>query len=774
MTASRLTAHLQVPLFRNAYALAANTIITSVLGAGYWVLAARLFGTAEVGIGSALIAAMTFLTSLAGLNLNNALNRFLPSAGAGASRLLVGAYAVSVPLSAVGALVFIAGVDVWSPGLDVVRSSTLAVIGFTAATMVWTVFVLQDSALAGLRRATWIPIENGVYGVAKIVLIIALAGLSSGAAIFASWTLPLIVLIIPVNYLIFRKAIPEHVAGTHASGPAHGARDVARFAGADYFASLLWMATTNLLPIVVLELAGAEANAYFYLAWTIAYTLYLVSRSMGVSLITEGALEPAKLVAYSRRVIVQTGALIVPAVLVLVVAAPLVLSVFGADYAREASATLRLLALSAIPNVIVSTYVSIARVERRMRALMVLHGLLGALVIGLTAALLPRWGVVGVGWAWLIAETLLAVGLLAGEMRSLWMPFVTDHGFVSRLSAALGPSRRLGRRSTDAAARLPALLEAVEAEPASGGRRWHVAGHLPTDLEIVVASLETDDGEAPAVVKLAAEPAASPGLLAEAAAIDDLHRLSGLGDWPRLVPQILATGGASELAFFIEDRLEGQDARGVAVSVEATERLILAAAQAIAPLHRATATVRVADAATLHHWVGEPLADVARLLEGPGQRRREGRLDALGAELERRLLGTTVTESWIHGDYWLGNLLVDGDHQITGIVDWGQTDRHGLPHLDFGHLVLTARVLTDGRQFGQVVVDALADPEWNDAERTALSLAPPMLDGAEQAERVVILLTWLRHVSSNVRKSTRYRRSWLWMARNVDEVLRSL
>jgi hypothetical protein len=27
---------------------------------------------------------------------------------------------------------------------------------------------------------------------------------------------------------------------------------------------------------------------------------------------------------------------------------------------------------------------------------------------------------------------------------------------------------------------------------------------------------------------------------------------------------------------------------------------------------------------------------------------------------------------------------------------------------------------------------------------------------------------------SDVRKSARYRRSWLWMARNVDEVLRAL
>jgi len=678
MIASRLAASFQMPLLRNGYALAANTIVTAGLGAAYWVLAARLFGAEEVGVGAALIAAMTFLTSLAGLNLNNALNRFLPSAGAGTRRLLVGAYAVTVPLAALAAVVFVAGVDVWAPGLAVVRTSPLAVLGFVAATATWTVFVLQDAALAGLRRATWIPIENGIYGVAKLALIVALAGLSSGAAIFASWTLPLVAVVIPVNYLIFRKAIPEHVAAGRGSASGVGAGTVARFAGADYAASLLWLATTDLLPVVVLELAGAAVNAYFYLAWTIAYTLYLVSRSMGVSLVTEGALEPAKLTGYSRRVIVQTAALIVPAVGVLVVVAPLVLSVFGADYAREATATLRLLALSAVPNVIVSTFVAIARVERRMRALMVLNGLLGVMVMGLTAVLLPKWGVVGVGWAWLITETVLATALLAGPLRPLWLPVVTDHPLVRRLAATFGPSRRLVRKSSDVAERLPDLLATVDAA-ATTGQRWRVAGHLPTDLEIVVASLESDGDAPPAVVKLAAEPEASPGLAAEAAAIEELRRLPGLEEWRRLVPAVLVTGADDGLAFFIEDRLPGTDARTAAVSPDATTRLVAEAAAAIAPLHRATAQPCVVDAAMLHRWVGEPLADVARLLEGPGRRRRESGLDALGVELETSLLGADVTETWIHGDYWLGNLLVDDDNRITGIVDWGQTERHGLP-----------------------------------------------------------------------------------------------
>ena len=39
----------------------------------------------------------------------------------------------------------------------------------------WCVFSLQDAVLTGMRQAVWLPLENGVYGLAKIGLLVALA-----------------------------------------------------------------------------------------------------------------------------------------------------------------------------------------------------------------------------------------------------------------------------------------------------------------------------------------------------------------------------------------------------------------------------------------------------------------------------------------------------------------------------------------------------------------------------------------------------------------------
>lgn len=766
MTSHRVSSHLRIPLFRSGYALAANTVIASGLGALYWVLAARLLTPEEVGVGAGLVAAMTLLATLAGLSLDYALNRFVPPAGRATGRLIAGAYAVAAPLSGLAAAIFIVGLDWWAPGLSVLRTSTWSVLGFVGATMLWSVFVLQDAALAGLRRATWLPIENGIYGVAKLGLLAVLVAASAQFPIFASWTLPLVVIVIPINWLMFRRAIPAHVAETSAASRPLTARQVGRYAIRDYAGTTLSRATESILPLIVLELVGAEANAYFYLAWTIAYALHLLSRATGVALITEGALEPTKLTAYARQVIVQTAALVVPVVVVAVAGAPLLLSVFGPAYADEGTAVLRLLVLAAVPNMVVTLFIAIARVERRMRSVVYVNGTVLLTVIPLSILLLPRLGVTGVGWAWLAVQTGLAVVLLATRLRPVWLPLVASLPGAAWLASQVGPSRRIGRESAAAATLVPDLLVGLRHEhPMLSLLR--LGRTLPTELDLVVATLVGPDEEPQAVIKLAATPGAGDSVRLEAATLRDLQRVPSSRGWSRLVPELLAEGTVDELPYFIEQFVPGRAATEAATDARRRDSLLSAAAAAIAPLHAATATPIDVASTHIDRWVAEPLADLVGLLEGGEQRRRSVAAHRLGTALDAELRGTATLACRIHGDYWLGNLIVDDAGAVTGIVDWAQSEDEGLAALDVLHLILTTRVLRHDQPFGPTVLAALSDPAWTPAEQALLATTqqpgPPL--------RTLIQLTWLRHVASNVRKSYRYRRSAMWMAQNVDEVL---
>ncbi|MDX6665947.1 MAG: hypothetical protein QOG68_2153, partial [Solirubrobacteraceae bacterium] len=404
----------QVPLYRNGYALIVSSGLTSVLGLVYWAVAARVYPPAAVGVCAGLISAMTLLANLAQLNLKSALNRFLPRAGPNAARFVRRSYVVAVVVAALSSLTFVAGLGIWSRSLAFIGERPGLALWFVAATMAWTIFVLQDNVLTGIRQAAWVPVENLAYSVAKIVLLVAAAGIAPTLGPFVAWSAPLLLLVVPMTLLLFRRLIPAHVHATRRSEPERiGARGVVRYVAGDYIAYVIMAVTVGVLPLVVLSELGPEANAYYFVSWSIAYGLYLIASGMGMAMITEASLDPAELAAHRRQTVLETVRLMVPAVVVVVVAAPTMLALLGHDYSGEATTLLRLLAISALPWVVFVTYTNVARVQRRMRALIVAHATLCGTVLAVGLPLVSSIGITGLGIAWLAGQSVVAAGLLA-------------------------------------------------------------------------------------------------------------------------------------------------------------------------------------------------------------------------------------------------------------------------------------------------------------------------------------------------------------------------
>jgi O-antigen/teichoic acid export membrane protein len=141
---------------------------------------------------------------------------------------------------------------------------------------------------------------------------------------------------------------------------------------------------------------------------------------MGESLIVEAANDPAQLVKQCHPVLRHTGMLLVAGTVVLCATAPLVLRVFGTDYARNGAGVLRLVALSAVPNLVVIVAVSACRAQRRMRMLVSILAVACSLSTALSLVLLPVLGIAGVGAGWLIGQTAVASWLW--WQKPLWLP----------------------------------------------------------------------------------------------------------------------------------------------------------------------------------------------------------------------------------------------------------------------------------------------------------------------------------------------------------------
>ena len=68
--------------------------------------------------------------------------------------------------------------------------SPVGLLLLIGGTVCWSIFNLQDGVLAGLRRTGWVPIENGIYAVVKILVLLVGVLILPSMGIVVSWIVP--------------------------------------------------------------------------------------------------------------------------------------------------------------------------------------------------------------------------------------------------------------------------------------------------------------------------------------------------------------------------------------------------------------------------------------------------------------------------------------------------------------------------------------------------------------------------------------------------------
>lgn len=777
------------PLLRNGYLLTTSSGVTALVGLAYWAAAARRYDPATLGRNSAAISVMMFIAGVAELNLMSALTRFLPTAGK-STRSLVGAvYAASMGIALVIAGGFLALIGHVAPNLDFLVKTPGMAVWFVVSTMAWAIFVLQHSVLTGLRRTWLVPVENGGFALVKVALVLLLAGLLPGVGIFVSWTLAAALAIVPVTAFLFKGAIPNHERNATPDLQPVPTRDIIRFAATDYVGALFWLAALNLLPVLVISIVGAKDNAYFALAWVISYSIYLVSGNMGISLVVETAADGSRLRSQSRMVMVHTLKLVVPAVLFLVVVAPFLLRIFGSAYRLEGATLLRLLLLSAIPNVVTATAVSTARARRKTGLSTAILAVICSIVFVLSAFLLPVMGIVGVGVAWLAAQSLVAVALLLDQSlriagasrRRSWgtrATAVAVTGALRRINA-FAPVLALGQRALGRTSAMTDEVFAPVLDARSGpmGRLGHLfpAGSrteirpLKTLSGLAVATVGAPGQQPSLVAKVARSSEAAGELRSHTISVWELGGDARLGEWRRLLPEIVSYDFDSTPAVVMERYVPGVDGQVLLASDRATSTRVLAnALAAIADLHRRTARPARVGEELLQQWLDEPLATVSSLYRESSW--QMSALQALGDELRGDLRDRTVSVRWTHGDYTPGNVRLAPDgSEVMSVLDWGGATSSGLAAFDSYLFLLASRMIRQRRELGRVVTEMMGLEDWSADERGMLGL-----EREPVAHRTLVLLCWLRHVASNLEKASYYHHHRFWRAANVEPVLQRL
>jgi O-antigen/teichoic acid export membrane protein len=783
---TRLTAHMRTPEYREGYALALSAGLASALGLVYWIIAARAYEPSVVGLNAAAISAMLFLSGLAQLNLVTALTRFIPDAGLSTWRLVGWSYAASLAVSGVVTAVFLAGIDLWAPRLGFLRASGGFVLWFVVATMIWSIFTLQDSVLTGLRHAIWVPLDNTIFALTKIALLAVFATTFTRYGILASWTFGVVLSVLVINAALAFRLIPAHVDSPRPGPRAATTREIGRFAAADYVGGLFWLASSTLIPIAVTQQLGGSANAYFTLAWVMTMPLYLASANIGNSLVVSAVTDRQRLREYSQRVFVQTARIVAPVAIAVALAAPYILRPFGGQYSDHATPVLRLLALSAIPNIVTVLYLSAWRAQQRLSLLVWIRGVQCTCAIAASLALLGPYGIRGPAIAWLAVQSLVATALflcwpetLTGGERP---PRYLQRLFVVRNAAAdIGlfsvaqhwkrrPDRR--RRRAHADATVPQILGELGDVVPGGTSTWRLQNVIPTVTDKTVGLVGPPGSSARAVIKLARSTGAARALVHEADMLNRLAADTRLDGWRSLVPELLGVGELEGDPYLVERVVPGVDAQQLLAAGVPAPDVLEAAAKTIAELHRRTRAELVIGDAILREWVDEPLDVLERhAARDEGEAWLRGALGRLRTELHEALIGNRVSVSWTHGDYVPGNVILDPvGRTVNGIVDWELSSTPNMPMLDIVQLMLSTRTTTRRRELGEIVIAAL-DGTWGASDRALLERTRRALPEGNVGDRELILLAWVRHTASMLTKAPGYAGNWLWTKSNLEAPL---
>jgi hypothetical protein len=413
LTASRIRAHIEHevadPLLRSAYSLVLNVVLTSILGFGFWIAAARLVPASTVGRDSALISAMITLSLIGQLNLHFGVLRFLPIVKIDAARAVIGAYTATAVFTVVIGSLFVLLAPGVAHNYRFLRADVALGASFVVAMALWGIFALQDSVLTALRGAPWIPLENATFGVLKIAGMVALFVLGASHPVFLAWVIPMALLLIPVNYLIFAKIIPSRPERGSEASPVErfGWSGLRRFFVHEYLAGIFMQATSTIVPVLVVGLLGTTQNAYFYISFTIVGAFDLLVLNIASSLTVEGAISESSLPRLTLLVVRRFGAALIVGVAVLIAGASWFLLPFGADYVHGGASVLRLLACASAFRAIIALHVVRARIEGSTVRVLAIQASTFTLVVALSVVLGQAHGIQGIAMAWLIANAVI-------------------------------------------------------------------------------------------------------------------------------------------------------------------------------------------------------------------------------------------------------------------------------------------------------------------------------------------------------------------------------
>lgn len=385
-------------LFTNALYLMVSTFILGLSGFVFWAIVTRTYDATAVGLATTLLSVSGLLSLLGLVGFETTFVRFLPGSVRKNDYINTGLIITTLSSTALSiGLGFL--LPILSPSLSMMNNPWV-LLSFVFFTVVTALNTLTNAVFLAYKQARYILVINALFSVFKIALPLLFIDGGAVTIFVIAGSAQLFGLVLSIVWM-------QRKFGYKISPRLHmdTMRVVRRFSFSVYISNTLSLVPPTLLPLIVLQHAGAQNAAYYYMAFTIASVLYTVVHASMQSVLAEGSHNSAALrshvVAGSKLITV----LMLPMTLLTIFFGGHILTIFGVEYAKEASTLLQLLAVGALPIAAYAALTTTFKVMKKLVPVVAMNAVSALIILSLSNWWLPYFGLEAVGWAWIIGNT---------------------------------------------------------------------------------------------------------------------------------------------------------------------------------------------------------------------------------------------------------------------------------------------------------------------------------------------------------------------------------
>jgi len=366
------------------------------------MITAHLYSLEDVGVATAIVSSMSIIVLLSRLGFDQSIIRYFPLHEKG--KVFTTIAIVTTILSLVLGIILLANIDSWSPDLSILREHTIIYLFFIAIHSLCTVIGMSYVAL---RKSGYYFIQSLIMGL-RVVFLFPLAICGAIGVFIATGISTLITTIIFLYHLVKFELGPLAVDLSFLKSAFH-------YSLANYISSLLMTVSSQILPIMVLNILGAEEAAQYFIAYSVVSVLFMIPSAIGTSLFVEGCHGEAMLKGVVKSIL-AIFALLTPSALLFYFYGNYLLGLFGTSY-LEGVQLLNIMALSSFLVAPFYVYLTIHRVRGTLRKLTFISLTVFISQIITSYILMNSFGLIGIGYAWVISYFIGIVIIIPLEMK---------------------------------------------------------------------------------------------------------------------------------------------------------------------------------------------------------------------------------------------------------------------------------------------------------------------------------------------------------------------